>query len=203
MNIVLDCDGVCLQYSAAYVKVYKKAFGVDLERKRPGWFHAYNEYDCVFKTAEEKEKFYTAFTEDFWADMPLCDGASEACHRLVDAGYTLHCVTSMPVEFLEARKKNFLLHNLPISETHATGRDHSIKDDKYNPKLEILRKLRPIAFVDDFGGNFNFNDCEELSNTYKALIDRNQPDSPNPKFMHLVDGVFENLQDFVTRFLAL
>jgi beta-phosphoglucomutase-like phosphatase (HAD superfamily) len=68
--IILDCDGVILNYNRAYPKVWKSAFGVDLELKREGCFHAFNEYDCLFKSDEEKQQFYAAFTEEHWATMP-------------------------------------------------------------------------------------------------------------------------------------
>jgi phosphoglycolate phosphatase-like HAD superfamily hydrolase len=129
--------------------------------------------------------------------MPPLPDAYEACTKLTEAGYTLVCITSMPNEFTEARQANFRLHNLPIEKTIAVGRDRS--RSVYNPKLDALLELAPEAFVDDYAANFM-----EMENTsiHKALIHRNQPDSPNTNIIHLADSVHTNLSAFVDFWLS-
>lgn len=189
--LVLDADGVLLNYNRAYPKVWEAAFGVKLELKNPGHFHAFNEYDCLFESEEQKQQFYAAFTDEHWADMPVLEDAKAACDQLVEMGYELVCVTSMPHEFLEARQRNFALHDLPISRTFAVGRD-KLKDT-YNPKHQQIIELAPVAFVDDYVVNFW---GLEGTGIHKALIDRLQPDSPNAD-RHIADSLHPNLQHFV------
>ena len=190
--IVLDADGVLLNYAASYKLVWEEAFGIKLELKNPGMFHAYNEYGCPFEDDVQKQKFYDHFTVKYWESMPLLPDALNACNELVSMGYDLVCVTSMPTEFQEARQKNFETHNIPILKTYAVGRDRT--RPVYSPKLEVLLELDPVAFVDDYATNFM--DLHETA-IHKALIHRGQPDSPNVEHLHMADSIHENLQGFV------
>lgn len=190
--IVLDCDGVLLNYNRAYPAAWEAAFGEKLVLKNPGMHHAFNEYDCPFKDDAQKAKFYEHFTGDLWATMPPLEDALAACNELVELGYELVCVTTMPSQFHEFRLKNLTLHNLPISRTFSLGRDKS--RPAYNAKKELLLELKPVAFVDDYVANFfDLEDC----GIHKALIYRNQSDSPNNDHLHLADSVHSNLQGFV------
>ncbi len=192
--IALDCDGVLLDYNKAYPKAWFNAFGEVLERKNPGMFFAYNEYDCAFKNRAQKDEFYDCQGMDFWSNMEPLDGALDACFDLVYMGYELICVTSMPDRFLQPRIKNLNHLGFPISKTFATGRDRSITTP-YNPKREVLLDINPLAFVDDHADNFL-----DLpgSGIHLALIDRNQPDSPNKDLMVHTNSVHNNLSDFVS-----
>jgi 5' nucleotidase, deoxy (Pyrimidine), cytosolic type C protein (NT5C) len=163
--IVLDADGVLLDYNKAYPKAWKIAFGEDLAVKNPSAFYAMNVYGCRFSSVEQSFQFRDAyFSKEFWEDMPPMPGAVDACNRLVNHGYKLICVTKSPSMFKEERVSNFAKYGLPISETHCV-------ENKY----EILTKLKPKAFVDDQEENFLGLD----SSIHLALIDDDQFDSPN------------------------
>jgi len=190
--IALDCDGVLIDYNAHYPTVWEAAFGEKLSVKNPGYHHAHNEYDCTFEDQEQKSRFYSAFDGKQWENMPVISDAFDACNELVSMGYELVCVTSMPEEFLEFRERNLKLHNFPISKTYAVGRDRS--RSVYNPKLEALLEINPVAFVDDYAANFI--NMEETK-IHRALIYRNQPDSPSKNWLHLANSTHTNLQDFV------
>jgi phosphoglycolate phosphatase-like HAD superfamily hydrolase len=190
--IALDADGVLIDYNQGYAAVWQAAFGETLTLKHPDMHHAFNAYDCVFRDDAEKAQFYGNFTAKFWTNMPILEGAREACLELVDMGYELVCVTTMPPEFEAERMQNFLSGGLPISKTYATGRDKSLP--AYNAKEQILRKLRPRALVDDYAMNFV---GLEGTSIHRALIYRNQPDSPNHEMLHIADSQHQNLHGFV------
>jgi 5' nucleotidase, deoxy (Pyrimidine), cytosolic type C protein (NT5C) len=182
--IVLDADGVLLDYNKAYPIAWKKAFGKDLVDVKPNAFYAYNRYDCKFTSFEQKLQFLEAYnTDEFWSNMELLPNVLEACNKLVNDGNTLVCVTKMSERFKQARINNFVRHGLPINDTYCV-------QDKY----ETLLKLQPIAFVDDHTENFE-DLIYDMCNIHLALIDNNQPDSPNHKIM--CDSIHTNLPEFV------
>lgn len=169
--LAFDADGVMLNYNEAYPGVYQKAFGKLLELVRPDAYHATNAYGLTLTPGTvEHDQFFAHFGEDAWSTMPLLPGVREACWLLHDAGYEIVCVTSMPTRFQEARRANFLLHELPIDRVIATGRylgEH--------PKKAHIDELAPVAFVDDLAHNFIGIGPE----VHKALIDYGNYDSPN------------------------
>jgi 3-deoxy-D-manno-octulosonate 8-phosphate phosphatase KdsC-like HAD superfamily phosphatase len=189
--IALDVDGVLLDYKKGYASGWEKIFGKKLISKNPEMFHAYNEYECAFENLEQKEFFFSSFKDEHWENMPALDGALEACNELVNMGYNLVCVTSMPIEFVSYRKKNLEKLGFPISETYAVGRDKNVP--LYNPKKEKLIELDPVAFVDDYYANF----INLPPSIHNALIDRNQPDSPNKELnRELANSIHDHLYGF-------
>lgn len=187
--VALDCDGVLLNYNAAYPKVWKKAFGEELLACKPGAYHASNEYGIELVAGTKREQFFSHFDDEAWSTMPAFPGALDASKALVKAGFTLVCVSSMPDQFAAARQRNLHALGFPIDLVIATGR---IKGS--NPKLETLRKLKPVAFVDDLVHNFAGVDWP----MHKALIDRGQSDSPNrDEDLQSADSLHGSLSDFV------
>lgn len=193
-SIVLDCDGVLLNYNAAYPKVWKKAFGKELLALQPGAYHAFNEYGAAFEGEGHKQRFFAHFDEDAWSTMPALAGAISACTRLSEAGFQLICVSSMPDAYAKARQKNFQDLGFPIDTVIATGRVPG-----RNPKLETLRRLAPVAFVDDLADNFHGVDW----GMHKALVDYGQADSPNRTIEPiLADSTHRSLADFASWWLS-
>lgn len=171
-TIVLDADGVMVDYRAAFPGVYRKAFGKEITLVRPDAYFATNAYGLprLETGTPEGDKFFSHFGDEDWAALPALPGAVEACHLLHGAGYRLVCVTSMPSRFVEARRRNFETLGLPLSGMVATGRH-----GQGNPKLEAIHDLQPVAFVDNLATNF-----EGLSaGVHTALIEYGDYDSPN------------------------
>ena len=192
--LVLDADGVMLDYNAAYPKVWKAAFGEDLVRVRENCYHAHTEYGVELSDPLKKKMFYSAFDDRVWSDMPALAGAVEGAQLLAAAGYRLICVTSMPTRFQGARHQNLQKLGFPIERVIATGRKF-----KSNPKLAALAELQPAAFVDDLLHNFD----AVPDDVHKALIDYGNVDSPNlgleDKFSH--HSVHGSLLDFARHWL--
>ncbi|CAF0748073.1 unnamed protein product [Didymodactylos carnosus] len=109
--IALDCDGVLLNYNKTYGLIYSQTFGQELIVVNPRSYHAKNMYNITM-TDEEKIEFNRVF--DGWRNMPMFDGALEACNLLRAAGYELFCVTAIPEKFVQARLENLQKHGFSI-----------------------------------------------------------------------------------------
>lgn len=169
--VVLDADGVVLDYNKAVPRVFRKAFGRALPVVRTDAYHAHNVYNLALtKGTSEHVHFYANFVAEDWATMPALEGAVAACHALHAAGFQLICVTSMPPEFAEARERNFRALGLPIEQVVAVGRH-----GEGNPKLATIERLAPVAFVDDLASNF----AGVGPGVHKALVEYGHFDSPN------------------------
>lgn len=187
--IALDCDGVLLDYNAAYPGVWRRAFGEELPPRNPACYHAAGAFGVKFTDPEVKARFYNHFDEEAWSTMPSLPGALQACHRLVELGFELVCVSSMPSEFAAARLTNLRALEFPIDTVIATGRHAQAA----NPKLEDLNRLQPVAFVDDLAHNF----AGLPPGIHKALIERGHVDSPNLGYASEHDSQHTSLSDFV------
>jgi phosphoglycolate phosphatase-like HAD superfamily hydrolase len=169
--IVLDADGVMVDYRESYPLVWKKAFGTELPVVNPNSYHAANQYGVAIPQDELlTAKFFAHFDEDIWATLPALPEAVAACLQLSNAGFDLMCVSALPAKFEKARLQNLQDLGFPIDKVYATG--HT---SEANPKLDVLLHLNPAVFVDDMGSNF-----VGLSDSiHKALIDGGHHDNPN------------------------
>jgi FMN phosphatase YigB (HAD superfamily) len=172
-KIVLDCDGVLLDYNLHFGTIYQHAFNKELQIVNPKAYHAVDYWGASL-SSQEKEKFYASFDEIGWSTMPAFEGAIEATHMLKKEGYDIIIVTSMNEKAKNKRIKNLEKLNFAFDDLYATGRTHK----NINPKQEILNKLNPEWFVDDLITNF-----KGLDKTIQcALIDSNLQGSPNADF---------------------
>src|SRR6185437_7893087 len=88
--IAIDADGVLLNYNHTYGKIWHQRFGEVLSVKEKSAYHCTTYYGVV--NPPKKDAFWQTFDEHGWSDMEPMEGAVEACHRLVRAGYHLICV---------------------------------------------------------------------------------------------------------------
>ena len=192
--LALDCDGVLLDYNAAFPGVWRAAFGTELKLAVPASYHASAAYGIEFRDDAHRVAFFAAFGEEAWSKMPALPGALEACMRLSKAGYELVCVTSMPVAFQAARVRNLLELGFPIETVFAVGRPGTD-----NPKREVLNRLMPLAFVDDLAHNFRQVDPA----VHKALVHGGEHDNPNSdEHRVMADSVHADLAGFAHVWLA-
>ena len=100
----------------------------------------------------------------------------------------------MPTRFGAARLRNLQALGFPLDEVYAVGRT-----DGSNPKLDVIERLAPAAFVDDLAHNFR----GISPRVHKALVHYGHHDSPNtPDMMSLADSTHGNLAGFVHAWLA-
>lgn len=145
--IALDVDGVLLDYSSAYALAWQRAFGTHPIEVNPHAFWPHERWGIPWLEGEQLKQFKAQFDEAFWSTLPALPGAIEACHQLVDAGYELIAVTAIDSQWLRARMKNLQLHAFPILEVIATG---GAVPDQPNPKAEVINRILPDVFVDDY-----------------------------------------------------
>lgn len=171
-SIVLDGDGVLVDYHAAYPLAWQRAFGTlpGLKDKNAYWPH--DRWDVPRLEGAELEHFRSKFDAEFWATIPANPGALEACIRLAAAGYRLVCVTALASQFQEARRQNLLSLGFPIDTVIATTNEIV---GGVSPKAKAIRKLNAVAFVDDYLPYL----LGIEGKTHLALITRETNGSPN------------------------
>jgi phosphoglycolate phosphatase-like HAD superfamily hydrolase len=187
--IVLDADGVLLDYNLAYASAWERAFGSYPQLKNHNAYWAKDRWAVEQLEGDSLSTFRTVFDESFWSTIPAIKGALEACHTLSRAGYELICVTALSGKYQAARLQNLVQLGFPI-ETVLTV-DHS--ESTLSPKAEIINLIKPIAFVDDYLPYMSGVHVD----THRALITRESEMSPNEgPFLEGISSVHTNLEDF-------
>lgn len=187
MKIVLDADGVLLDYNEKMARVYEKALGKTLCVVKES-HHFTTMYGVVF-TPEDKKIVFALFDTEGWTNMPAIKGSVKATQALHDAGHELVCLSSMPAQFVEARTSNFKSLGIPLEKVIGSGRD----DQKTNPKAVHLIELQPDIFVDDQLRNFK----DVPDSICKVWIDNKYHDSPDVGLdTSLADFKFHSLSEF-------
>lgn len=144
---------------------------------------------------DELEAFRVCFDDEFWSTIPAIEGAVEACHDLVNAGYELVCVTAMELHFETARLRNLQYHGFPISRVIATSNALSCA----SPKAAALRALGPVAFVDDYLPYLR----GIPEDVHAALVLREPNGSPNRgEGLEYADSQHADLADFARWWLT-
>jgi beta-phosphoglucomutase-like phosphatase (HAD superfamily) len=199
MKIVLDADGVMLDYISAYAKAWEKAFGKAPALVNPDAYWAKDRYDIKTLSGSELEFFKSHFDEDFWENVPVLPGAVEGCNALVDEGYEVICVSALDKEYGPARLRGLQKHGFKINTCYATG--HPDYTAHTSPKAEIVNEIQPLVFVDDY---IVYHDGIS-DRIHKALITREEEGSPNNSLelqsKIRVHSKHETLKDFSNWFL--
>lgn len=144
--IVLDADGVLLDYNLGYAKAWAQVFGIYPDEKNPNAYWALDRWAVDRLEDASLTRFRNAFDESFWGSIPAVTGSLEACHTLNQAGYELICVTALPAKFQEVRRQNLIQLGFPIDIVHTV--EHA--DCGVSPKAALVNSIRPVAFVDDY-----------------------------------------------------
>lgn len=193
MKIVLDADGVLLDYNARMAQVSQTALDIKLKKIKNA-HHFYNCYGVSF-SKEQWSKVYSLFDQEGWNKMPEIQGATQAVKKLKEQGHELICVSSMPSKFINDRKKNFIYLGMPINTVIGCDRDE--EKNGFNPKAKYLNELKPDIFIDD--QLRNFKDIDEK--ICKIWINNNFDDCPNVnEDRALCDFSFNSLIEFVNMF---
>jgi phosphoglycolate phosphatase-like HAD superfamily hydrolase len=187
--IVLDADGVLLDYNLAYASAWERAFGSYPQLKNINAYWARDRWAVRQLEGDSLSTFRNFFDESFWSPIPAVTGALNACHALSQVGFELICVTALPEKFQPSRLQNLVQLGFPI-ETVLTV-DHS--ESTLSPKAEIINLIKPIAFVDDYLPYMSGVHVD----TNRALITREHEMSPNQgPLLDGISSVHTNLEDF-------
>lgn len=169
--IALDADGVLLDYNLAYAKAWARFAGAHPAERDPDAYWHIDRWDVERLAGERLAQFRVLFDEDFWTSVPPIAGAIEASLQLHEHGFELVCVSAIDEHFVGARLKNLRDHGFPIERVFGTG-NHS---GQQSPKAQVINKIKPIAFVDDYLPYMRGIQGE----THTALILRGPNGSPN------------------------
>lgn len=187
--ICLDGDGVLLDFHLAYRFAWHKAFGVLPTIKDPDAYWPIDRWNVRTLEGEELHHFRSHFDHEFWSTVPAVAGAKQACQKLSDAGYELVCVTALDQQFQSARLQNLRDLGFPIGSVATTAST----EGEVSPKVEVLKQLKPVAFVDDYLPYLR----NIPSDIHSALIFRELNGSPNTEDQFArVDSRHNNLREF-------
>lgn len=199
--IMVDCDGVLLDFNKGFAQSYYKLFNKHLSVVRE------NAYAAVREFGLEEYGNYKYFTKLFeknniniWEKLPELKNAVNPINRLIDKGYDVRCLTSMNPKYEKDRLYNLQSLGFKIDIVYPVCRSTAAQKGIRNPKLEILKALKPIAFIDDL--LTNFLDCENLSTKF-YLLDNEYAKGENPNELitePLNYQVVKSLDSFVDLF---
>ncbi len=193
--IALDADGVLLDYHHAYRNAWARAFGALPAVRDPDAYWPLDRWEVRRLAGDDLETFRQCFDYGYWSTIPALDGAVDACHRLVAAGYELVCVSAVEAHNHDARLVNLRACGFPIERLMSTPGTHS----ETSPKASALRALRPVAFVDDFAPYLRGVPDE----IHTALVLREPNGSPNTgEALTLAKSTHTNLAGFVEWWLG-
>ena len=193
--IALDADGVLIDYHEGYAMAWERAFGERPKVKDPNGYHPKDYWDVPdLDLAGQIHLRERGFTREVWENMPIIDGAAQACSLLVDAGFELVCVTALSARYQKERKRNLKNAAIPVTAVHTVG--HA---GLGNPKAAMIKKLSPAAFVDDY-----LPYLQGLQGvTWKALVKGRPNNSPNEiKGFKPPDSVHASLLEFAEFWLT-
>lgn len=194
--ICLDGDGVLLDFHLAYRAAWYKAFGILPTIKDPDAYWPIDRWDVRSLEGAELHHFRSHFDHEFWGSVPAIGGAQQACQKLSDAGYELVCVTALDERFQSARLWNLRDLGFPVERVFTTA--STVGD--MSPKAEVLRQLRPVAFVDDYLPYLR----NIPSDIHCALILREPNGSPNTEDEFArIDSRHNNLREFADWWLEM
>jgi hypothetical protein len=169
--ILLDADGVLVDYHEGYARAWEKAFGYRPKVRDTLGYHPRHYWDVPDLSETERDHLNrNGFTADIWGSMPAMPGAVEACELLQDAGYRLECLTALRPVMRDARAANLAALGFRLSGVTAVGPAFD-----GNPKQAELLARRPVAFVDDLLPYLQGLHVD----TWRALIDVRPNNSPN------------------------
>lgn len=169
--IVLDADGVLINYHEGYAMAWERAFGQRPQVRDPLGYHPRHYWDVpALDEAGRRHLADKGFVDEIWRSMPALPGAVEACELLQAAGHCLRCVTALYPKHEGARAANLAQLGFRMDAVHAVG-----PAEAGNPKLAKLSELRPVAFVDDYIAYLQ----GVPRPTWRALIDARPNHSPN------------------------
>ncbi len=141
-DVILDLDGVLLDFESAWVK---QAVLV-LERPVARISNVHEMGVRYGLTDEEKSRVWDACDNgEFWSDIPLLPHARELVDGLEDMGFRVFGVTAVHPELLDARVSS-LDGLIPSGRLVCVG---APKVAGAADKTDAIHRIRPLAFLDD------------------------------------------------------
>lgn len=192
--IAIDGDGVIFDYSEGYIRAWEKCFGYRPAVVNPAATMVTDKYGVPHLEGDELEHFRSEFSDDFWATLPILEGAEEAC-RMLHEKYDLAMVTAIQPNHLDARTRN--IGDMPFFDIIATPYEGFNRRLDKSPKINAVKKLGAIAFVDDY---LPFHRGMP-TNIHTALIGSKNAAYDDMQLLLNISSIHSSLLDFAQDFL--
>lgn len=138
-KIVLDTDGVILNFGENYIQFAEKILGKQLN-------HNLSKYplDELLQVSQKEadyvwEKFNST---NQWEKIPPLKDVEKAIEIMKEYKLEIYIVTSIDNQYKESRKKNLNSIGLFPKEIICVGANHGHKN-------KVITEIQPIAFADD------------------------------------------------------
>lgn len=148
-KLVLDVDGVLLDFGKTYIEVAQELYGNKLVPN----LLKYDLHDLLQITKEENDKVWDYFSQkDSFSNLSPYPGVIESIKRINQDNLEVYIVTAIDKCYESARLNNLKKIGLIPKEIYCVGGNHSSKRD-------VILEINPDAFVDDRLDNL-FNSIE-------------------------------------------
>lgn len=138
-KIVLDTDGVILDFGSNYVNFAEKLLGKKLNHN----ISKYPLQDLLQVNEKEADYVWEKFNSlNEWERIPPFEEVEKAIEIINDFKLEVYIVTSIDKEHMFARKKSLNSIGLYPKEIICVGANHGHKN-------KVITEINPIAFVDD------------------------------------------------------
>ncbi len=180
-KVVLDVDGVLLDFGKTYIEVAQKLY----ENKLSPNLLKYNLHELLQISQEENNKVWDYFSQkNSFNNLSPYPGVIESIKKINEDNLEVYIVTAIDKCYESARLNNLKNIGLVPKEIYCVGGGHS-------SKREVILEINPDAFVDDRLDNL-FNSIEV---EHKVWVDQGH-DQKIEKFKELNITV-NSLQDWV------
>lgn len=183
-KIVLDTDGVILNFGDNYVSFAEKILGRKLNHNAT----KYPLQDLLQVSKEEAEYVWSKFNSmNEWERIPEYEDTKHAIELINEYKLEVYIVTSIDKEHQASRKKNLNNIGLFPKEIICVGSNHGHKN-------KVISEIKPIAFVDDrLDHLYRSQDVEHL-----VWIDQKQEQVIDFNDYHAkVSSLYEWTRDFL------
>lgn len=157
--IVLDVDGVLLDFNGGFKKTAQNILGKEIfDVKR-----SYSLKERYALTEKEHKVVWTEMDKRGLGELPMLPNADIAFNMIKEAGFKIHLVTGIWEESKGLRLENLAAYNMYPDGIDCIG-------DGITRKDSFIQKVKPIAFVDDRLQHINDN----LAVPIRCWIDHNE-----------------------------
>lgn len=176
--ILLNSEGVLLDYSKGFGEIYQKIFQKKLNVINPYATNINDYYDLIWKDENQKKNFYQQFNDFGGDDLPEVEGAAKAVSLLKKKNYKIIALSHIPGELQEAKHRNLIQKKINVDATIATVD---------SPREKLIEILKPNYYIDTLPLNFKSSDIKNI------LIDTSDNAQVNHKY---VFKTFKSLEAF-------
>lgn len=138
-KIVLDTDGVILDFGTNYIRFAEKILG----RKLNHDITKYPLKDLLQTSEKEADYVWACFNKlNEWEKIPALPNIDKAIEIINEYKLEVYIVTSIDKEHQKSRERNLNNIGLFPKEIICVGANHGHKD-------KVITEINPIAFADD------------------------------------------------------